>query len=67
MCVQDVEKDLSQSGFGIKSKGIARLPVGIEKVTIYVAIAQQVIELEPGLFKGIKTGWRIGRVSVVVV
>lgn len=39
MCVQDVEKDLAQSGFGIKSKGIARLPVGVEKVAMYVAIA----------------------------
>lgn len=67
MHVQDIEKDLGQRAFGVESKGIACLPVGVIEVAMYVAIAQQVVKLEPSLFKGIKTGWRIGRASVIVV
>ena len=39
MRVQDIEKGLGQRGFGIESKHIARLPVGVVKVAMYVAIA----------------------------
>lgn len=67
MRVQDIQKGLAQSRFGIKPKPIARLPVGVEKVAIHVAIAKQIIELEPCLLKNIETCRSIGCVPVVVV